>query len=88
MAVNKPNAPQNGNESTLSICNPSGFHGKVGTSETVEAINEIYSDDYYEFVSYARSQLGSTEAAQDVVQQAFTNTLNAVENGAHIINIG
>ena len=88
MAVNKPDAPQNGNENTLSICNPSGLHGKVGTSETVEAINEIYSDGYDEFVSYARSRVGSMEAGQDVVQQAFTNTLNAVENGAHISNIG
>ena len=63
MAANKPDAPQNGNENRLSICNPSGFHGKVGTSETVEAINEIYSDDYC--LDFRHSQLGCGPCLSD-----------------------
>ncbi len=54
----------------------------------VASFHRIYSENYEDHVRYARIRVGSTEAAQDVVQQAFANTLNAVEHGAQINNIG
>ncbi len=89
MAANGPNAPQKGKQNALSGCGSAhAFGGKAGVSEAAKAIHQIYSDDYEECLSYARSRLGSIEVAQDVVQQAFTNTLNAVEDGAEIGNLG
>lgn len=90
MAADELDAPQNGSERVLSGSGPESglaLDSKNATREVLEAIHELYIEDYDECVSYARSRLGSTEAAQDVVQQAFTNTLNAVEKGAHISNI-
>ncbi len=45
-------------------------------------------DTYQDLFCYARSIVESAEASEDIVQQAFTNTLTAIERGAQIDNMG
>ena len=55
--------------------------------QIVEEIHAVYRENYRDLIRYARRRAGSFEAAQDVVQQAFTNTLTATEQGARIRNM-
>ena len=53
----------------------------------IEEIHTVYRENYRDLIRYARRRAGSLEAAQDAVQQAFTNTLTATEQGARISNM-
>ncbi len=55
--------------------------------QIIEEIHKVYRENYRQLIRYARRRAGSLEAAQDVVQQAFTNTLTATEQGARISNM-
>ncbi len=50
----------------------------------VKEIRRVYGENYRYLVQYARNRVDSLEGAQDIVQQAFTNTLIAIERGAEI----
>ena len=54
----------------------------------LDDVHKTYSENYKELLGYAYTLVGSTVAAQDVVQQAFTNTLTAIENGSQIHTMG
>ncbi len=56
--------------------------------KNVDALYRTYRENHRELLGYAYSMVGSTEAAQDIVQQAFTNTLSAIEGGSHIKTMG
>ncbi len=89
MAVEKSNAPEGHVENAPSVCDPAPkLADKAASGCAVASFHRIYSENYDDHIRYARIRVGSTEAAQDVVQQAFANTLNAVENGAQINNVG
>ncbi len=89
MAAEEPDAPEGLSDNTLSVCEPvSKIAGTAVNNSAVSSVHRIYSENYEDHVRYARIRVGSTEAAQDVVQQAFANTLNAVEQGAQIDNVG
>ncbi len=45
-------------------------------------------DTYQDLFCYARSIVECAEASEDIVQQAFTNTLTAIERGVQIDNMG
>ncbi len=45
-------------------------------------------ETYQDLLCYSRSLVQSTEAAEDIVQQAFTNTMTAIERGVQIDNMG
>ena len=57
----------------------------IGSS--VEAIRRVFLDSYEELIRHARRRVESPEIAQDLVQQAFANTLSAVENGVQVNNM-
>ncbi len=52
------------------------------------ALNDACQDTYKDLLGYACKVVESPEVAEDVVQQAFANTLTAVERGAEIKNMG
>ncbi len=56
-------------------------------NQSIEEIHRVFKEDYQELIRYARKRARSSEAAQDVVQQAFANTLTAIERGARIRNM-
>ena len=58
------------------------------TDRFVEEIHRAYGESYQDLLSYARRRVKSLEEANDIVQQAFTNTLTAVEQGTRIRNVG
>lgn len=89
MAANEPNVKESRSDNALSGCgHASEFGGDGGNSDAIASIHRTYHEDYEEHIRYARNRVRSSEAAQDIVQQAFTNTLNAVEQGAQISNVG
>ncbi len=53
----------------------------------VAAIRRIYDDNYKDLLRYSLRRVCSMETAQDIIQQAFTNTLTAVERGGQIDNV-
>ena len=64
---------------------------KPGASLIDKRLDECYRtyrENYRELVGYAYTLVGSTEAAQDIVQQAFTNTLSAIGGGSEIHSMG
>ena len=83
----RPNATRAGNGSGLldGCAEPDLEKSELG--QGVKEIREVYRENSPELIRYARKWLGSSEAAQDVVQQAFTNTLTAIEQGARIRNM-
>ena len=58
------------------------------TDRFVEEIHSAYGESYQDLLTYARRRVKSLEEAHDIVQQAFTNTLTAVEQGTRIRNVG
>ena len=54
----------------------------------LDAFYRAYRENYRELVGYAHTLVRSTDAAQDIVQQAFTNTLTAIEGGSQIHTMG
>ena len=52
------------------------------------ALNDACQDTYKDLLGYACKMVESQEAAEDIVQQAFANTLTSVKRGAEIKNIG
>lgn len=55
----------------------------------IEALREACGEETYQKLHYqARRQVKSADAADDIVQQAYTNTLVAMERGVQIDNMG
>ena len=52
------------------------------------ALHQACGDTYKDLMGYACNLVGSNENAQDIVQQAFANTLVVVERGDKIQNMG
>ncbi len=50
------------------------------------SVLRVYEKEFDGFCTYAGSLVGSSELAQDIVQQAFANTLAAIDRGTHIHN--
>ncbi len=63
---------------------PGGTGADPELDRSVGDIHRVFTEDHEDLVRYARSRVKSPEAAQDIVQQAFTNTLTAVERGVRI----
>lgn len=81
------NTTQTGNGTGLlnKCAEPDLERSELGQSD--KEIRKVYRENYRELIRYACRRVGSFEAAQDVVQQAFTNTLTEIERGAHIRNM-
>ncbi len=64
----------------------SGATGQHDTEvrKAMLALGTAHRENYRDLVAYARSRVGSQANAQDVVQQAFVNTLAAIERGVQI----
>ncbi len=56
--------------------------------KTLEALYDAYRKNYSDLVGYSYMIVRSEDVAQDVVQQAFTNTLTAIEGGSHVGTMG
>ena len=63
---------------------PSDTRENPGLDRSVGDIHRVFTEDREDLVRYSRSRVKSPEAAQDIVQQAFTNTLTAVTRGVRI----
>ena len=50
-------------------------------------IRQVFGENYRYLIQYARNRVDSLEGAQDIVQQAFVNTLTSIERGAEIRNM-
>ncbi len=53
----------------------------------ITEIRQVFGENYRYLVQYARNRVDSLEGAQDIVQQAFANTLTSIERGAEIRNM-
>ena len=54
---------------------------------SVEAVRRVFLDSYDELIRHASRRVRSSDVAQDIVQQAFANTLTAVEQGVQVNNM-
>ncbi len=89
MAPNGPNAQIDRSDPALPEDHGrSKLGGSSDFDSYVVAFRQAYRENYADLLRYANSRVGSTEVAQDIVQQGFTNTLMSLERGADIRNIG
>lgn len=54
----------------------------------LEALYDAYRKNYSDLIGYSYMIVRSEDVAQDVVQQAFTNTLSTIEGGSQIGTMG
>ncbi len=67
-----------------------GVHPSSNASFTKsqEELDAHFKDAYKSLRHYAYKMVGSTEAAEDVVQEAYANTVTAIQRGSNIENLG
>ncbi len=56
--------------------------------KNLEALYEAYRKNYSDLIGYSYMIVRSEDVAQDVVQQAFTNTLSTIESGSQVNTMG
>ena len=60
----------------------------VEVERSLDELRQACDETYKELLGYAFNLVESPETAQDIVQQAFANTLSVIERGGEVRNMG
>ena len=84
MLINTHDARKSSRDVKLEI----GLSGLDCDSSIEDLRRACGEETYQDLFCYARSMVESSDASEDIVQEAFTNTLTAIEKGVQIDNMG